>query len=149
MEAGTRDRDVVIEYLAEGVAAPQLTLVRGRYKLVVCPGDPDQLFDVEDDPDELHDRAGDPAMAELVEHLRTELLGRYDVAALTRSIRSSQQERRLVRSALATGEVRHWDHEPTDRTRYVRGDFWSALGRGRIPARADAQKGSGGRPSEL
>jgi choline-sulfatase len=130
------DRDVVIEYLAEGVAAPQLTLVRGRYKLVVCPGDPDQLFDVEDDPDELHDRAGDPAMAELVERLRAELTTRYDVPALTRTIRSSQRARRLVRGALATGEMRPWDHEPTDPTRYVRGDFWSALERGRIPGSA-------------
>lgn len=33
-----QDRDVVIEYLAEGTLRPQLTLVRGQHKLVVCPG---------------------------------------------------------------------------------------------------------------
>src|SRR5699024_10927909 len=44
-QAGPQDRDVVIEYLAEGTLRPQLTLVRGQYKFIVCPGDPDQLFD--------------------------------------------------------------------------------------------------------
>jgi choline-sulfatase len=143
-DARAGHRDVVIEYLAEGLAAPQLTLVRGRYKIVVCPGDPDQLFDVEDDPDELHDRAQDPALAGLLEQLRAELAARYDVTALGRAVRSSQRARRLVRSALATGEERHWDHEPTDPTAYVRGDFWSALERGRISARAEVQGEAGG-----
>ena len=51
----------VIEYLAEGVHAPQLTLIQDRYKYVVCPGDPDQLFDLDADPDELHQSGRRPA----------------------------------------------------------------------------------------
>src|SRR5699024_3301160 len=51
------DRDVIIEYLAEGTHAPQITLIRGQYKYVVCPGDPDQLFDLAADPHERHNVA--------------------------------------------------------------------------------------------
>ena len=53
------DRDVIIEYFAEGTYRPQVTLIRGQYKLTICPGDPELLFDLESDPDELVNRAGD------------------------------------------------------------------------------------------
>ena len=38
------ERDIVIEYFAEGTYRPQVTVVRGPLKLTVCPGDPDLLF---------------------------------------------------------------------------------------------------------
>src|SRR5699024_4699829 len=52
-EQGPTDRDVVIEYFAEGTYRPQVTLVRGDCKLTLCPGDPELLFDLSADPDEL------------------------------------------------------------------------------------------------
>lgn len=127
------DRDVVIEYLAEGTHRPQLTLVRGRWKLVVCPGDPDQLFDLNTDPDELVNLAAQREYAETVELLRKELDTRYDITMLEEQVLASQARRRLVASSLQRGKVRSFDYEPEPEQRYVRGDFWSALQYGTIP----------------
>lgn len=126
----------VIEYLAEGVRAPQLTLVRGRWKLVHCPGDADLLFDLDADPHELDDRAGDPALAPLRQSLRDTLLAGRDLDALAAEILRSQQERRIVHAALSVGRRTSWDHPPHDHSaeKYVRGDFWAAIERGRLGA---------------
>jgi len=129
---GPQDRDVIIEYLAEGTHKPQLTLVRGRYKYIVCPGDPDQLFDLDTDPDELHNIAAQPEHAETVALLRKELDSRYDLTQLEEDVLKSQATRRLVAESLQQGTVRHWDFNPEPEQRYVRGDFWSALEHGKI-----------------
>ena len=131
-EAAPGDRDVVIEYLAEGTLRPQLTLVRGHLKLVVCPGDPVQLFDLSADPDELQNRAERPEYAESVREMREALEARYDLPDLESDVLSSQASRRLVAEALQKGRVRRWDFDPEPEQRYVRGDFWSALGYGKI-----------------
>lgn len=127
-----QERPVLIEYLAEGTTRPQVTVVRGRHKYVRCPGDPDQLYDVVADPDELTDLAGDPAHAGLLGQLRAEVAARYDLSGLERDVRQSQARRRVVHRALATGRPTDWDHQPPVRPDYVRGDFWSALERGRL-----------------
>lgn len=132
-EGDDTEQDVRIEYLAEGTHHPQLTLVRGRHKLVVCPGDPDLLFDVEADPHELTDLAEDPGHAGLRESMRADLAARYDLAALEREVLASQERRTLVAGALSRGRRRAWDLVPDAEQRYVRGDFWNALGYGRIP----------------
>ena len=126
------DRDVVIEYLAEGTLRPQLTLVRGRYKYVTCPGDPDQLFDLVADPHELVSVATAPQYAEVMRGMRDALEAQYDLAALERDVLASQGRRRLVAEALQCGSTRHWDFEPDPEQRYVRGDFWAALAHGQI-----------------
>ncbi|MGX6447274.1 choline-sulfatase [Patulibacter sp. S7RM1-6] len=139
-EAGRRDGApahpdrAVVEYLAEGVRAPHLTLVRGRHKLVICPGDPDLLFDLDADPDERRDLAGAPEHAELLADLRAELLAGRDLDALRERVLASQRRRRLVRRALETGRRESWDHAPRDRSaeQYVRGDFWTAIDGGQL-----------------
>ncbi|NDK30860.1 choline-sulfatase [Nesterenkonia haasae] len=136
VQAGPADRDVVIEYLAEGTYAPQLTLVRGRHKLIICPGDLDQLFDLMADPQEVENLAAEPAQSELVAQLRAALLSRYSMDDLDQQIRTSQRRRQLVSSALAQGKTRHWDFAPDPERRYVRGDFWSSLEYGTIPDRS-------------
>ncbi|GAA1735109.1 choline-sulfatase [Aeromicrobium alkaliterrae] len=125
-------RPLLIEYLAEGTTRPQVTVVRGHHKYVRCPGDPDQLYDVRADPDELVNLADDPAHAGIVGELRAEIAARYDLTALERDVRQSQARRRVVHRALASGRPTEWDHQPPVRPDYVRGDFWSALERGRI-----------------
>jgi choline-sulfatase len=128
-------RDVPLEYLAEGVRAPQVTLVRGPLKLVRSLGEPDLLYDVERDPDERVDLAGDPAHRDALDGLRAAADARYDLADLDRAVRASQARRRLVAAALARGHITAWDHpEPDDgERRYVRTgrDFWSTLERAR------------------
>lgn len=127
------ERDIVIEYLAEGVTRPQITIIRGQYKFTCCPGDPDQLFDLESDPAELSNIAADPAHSELVAELLGVVRAEYDLEALEEEIVASQRRRQLVSSALATGVTRHWDVNPDEPQRYVRGDFWGALEYGKIP----------------
>lgn len=124
-EGDDTERDVRIEYLAEGTHHPQLTLVRSRHKLVVCPGDPDLLFDVEADPHELTDLAEDPGHAGLRESMRADLATRYDLAALEREVPASQERRTLVAGALSRGRRRAWDLVPDAE---LRGEFRVFLG---------------------
>ena len=132
-EAGPEERDIMIEYLAEGTYRPQLTLVRGPFKYIVCPGDPDQLFDLDQDPEELQNRAEDPQYAQTIASLREALDARYELAALESGVLASQANRQLVADALQRGRTHSWDFEPAPEQRYVRGDFWNALGYGTIP----------------
>lgn len=123
----------VIEYLAEGTYRPHLTIVRGRWKLAVCPGDPDQLFDLSTDPHELRNRAGDADCADVITELRGVLADRYDLPELERRVLESQRDRRLVATSLQTGRMRHWDFVPDPEEGYVRGNFWAAFRYAKIP----------------
>jgi len=131
-QAKPEDRNVIVEYLAEGTHAPQLTLVQGRYKYIVCPGDPDQLFDLEADPHELTNVAAADDYANVVQQLRQSLETEYDLEALHADVLQSQKSRRLVAFSLQQGTVRHWDFEPQPEQRYVRGDFWEAVKYGQV-----------------
>jgi len=117
-------RDIPIEYLAEGVRAPQVTLVRGPLKLVRSLGESDLVYDVEADPAERTSLSS----AELGEAADQ----RWDLVRLDREVRESQRRRRVVARALATGRVAKWDH-PEGMGRYIDtgDDFWSALERAR------------------
>lgn len=132
-ELEPEDRDIVMEYFAEGTYRPQVTLIRGQYKLTICPGDPKLLFDLETDPDELVNRAGDAEYAELVATMRAEIDARYDLEHFERHVLGSQKSRQLVADALKVGTVRHWDFNPDPENGYVRGDFWAAFSYGKIP----------------
>lgn len=117
----TAERDVPLEYLAEGVRAPQVVLVRGSRKLVRTLGEPDLVYDVEDDPGErlpIEDAA-----------LSAAADARWDLEALDRQVRESQQRRRLVADALATGRVTQWDLPGG----YIStgDDFWTTIERAR------------------
>lgn len=145
-EQGPGDRDILIEYFAEGTYRPQVTIVRGTLKLTVCPGDPDLLFDLADDPDELHNRADSPEYAEAVAQLRTAIAARCDLEVIEDHVLASQRSRHLVADALRVGHVRHWDFEPTVDNGYVRGDFWAAFRFGKIP---DLREQAAGRGAEV
>src|SRR5262249_13120616 len=51
-------RDIPLEYLAEGVRAPQVTLVRGGLKVIQEPDEPPLAYDVAQDPGERVNIAG-------------------------------------------------------------------------------------------
>jgi len=120
-------RYLPIEYLAEGVRAPQVTLVRGPSKLVRSLGEPDLVYDVAADPNERVElgEAGDLGEAAAL---------RWDLEALDGAVRESQRERRLVARALELGRRTRWDH-PEGTRRYIDtgDDFWSTLERSRRP----------------
>jgi len=121
--SGAPDRDeAVAEYLAEGAIAPIVMIRRGRHKFIHSPADPDQLFDLASDPYEQANLAADPASAGLVREFRREVAARWDLRALDREVRQSQQRRIAVSRALGTGRRTPWDFTPAydASRRYIR-----------------------------
>jgi choline-sulfatase len=90
------------------------------------------VYDVARDRGERVNLAGDPERRDEVASLAAAVDARWDLAALDREVRASQNRRRLVARALATGRVTPWDlpngNGPTIRTGE---DFWEALERAR------------------
>lgn len=121
-------RDVPLEYLAEGVRGPQVTLVRGSLKLIRSLGEPDLAYDVASDPGERTPLAPSSEVGSLAAVAAT----RWNLEELDETVRASQSDRRLVAHALATGRVTKWDH-PAGSRRYIGtgDDFWTTLERDR------------------
>jgi choline-sulfatase len=114
--------EAVAEYLAEGAIAPIVMIRRGRHKFIHSPADPDQLFDLTSDPDERVNLADDPASAGLVAEFTEDVAARWDLPALDRDVRESQQRRMAVGGALGTGVQTPWDFTPAygASRRYIR-----------------------------
>jgi choline-sulfatase len=111
--SGHPDRDeVALEYLAEGAVAPIVMVRRGRHKFIHSPADPDQLFDLVADPDEQVNLAGNRSSADLIARLQREVASRWNIQALDREVRQSQQRRIAVSRALGTGLQTAWDFTP-------------------------------------
>jgi len=111
-QADSRPGPVLAEYLAEGVTAPAVMVRRGRHKLIACPGDPDQLYDVARDPAELVNLVSDPEESATADALRDEVARRWELKALERRILASQRERQLVMRGLSEGPTTSWAFEP-------------------------------------
>jgi len=127
------ERDIPLEYLAEGVRSAQVTLVRGDLKLVRGLGEPDLVYDVARDPGERVNLAGDPDRRDDVAALAAAVEARWNLAALDREVRAGQERRRLVARALATGGAALWDLPAVDGVPTIRtgDDFWETLERAR------------------
>ena len=106
------DRQVVVEYAAEGSIAPMVMLREGDFKLNVCPVDPDQLFNLKVDPNEQHNLAGDPAYKEVYESMKASIESAYDFEAFNEDVMVSQKQRLLVYDALRNGDYYPWDYQP-------------------------------------
>src|SRR5581483_10256135 len=105
---------------------PQVTLVRGRLKLVRSLGEPDLAYDLDDDAGERAPLRPEQALAELAHAADA----RWDLERLDAAVRDSQERRRLVARALSLGRVTAWDHPTLDpRGPYIRtgDDFWQTL----------------------
>jgi choline-sulfatase len=107
------DRDLLVaEYLAEGAIAPIVMLRRGAIKLVHCPADPDQLYDLDRDPLERVNLVDDPVYADVLAELRAVVASCWDLTRLDEEVRLSQQRRLLVADALGEGSKGAWDYAP-------------------------------------
>lgn len=95
-EANGWKNDAYAEYLAHGVIRPMLMLRSGRYKLNVSQGDPDQLFDLDDDPDERTDLGQHPGFAGTRSKLRRQLQRYADLDELEQQVLQSQRERMTI-----------------------------------------------------
>ena len=111
---GDRDPERVVlgEYMAEGAIAPIFMVRKGRYKLVRCDADPDQLYDLVDDPNELVNLATEPRWANEADDLRTIAAQRWDATQIHADVLENQRARRLVDQALRFGTYTPWDYEP-------------------------------------
>jgi choline-sulfatase len=114
LEGGPESADgtVLGEYLAESVLGPMVMIRRGPWKFIHADGDPDQLFDLSNDPLELVNLAEDAGHAATVEEFRDEVRRRWDLEAIERSVRDSQQARLAVFRALQVGRRHPWDFQP-------------------------------------
>jgi choline-sulfatase len=114
LEGGPEDAEATVagEYLAESALAPIVMLRRGRWKFIHTPSDPDQLFDLESDPLELVNVAGRAEHVAVADEFREDVRRRWNLDALERSVRESQQARLAVFRALQQGVVHPWDFQP-------------------------------------
>ncbi|MEP6565442.1 MAG: choline-sulfatase [Mesorhizobium sp.] len=117
-----RTAPVLIEYAAEGSAAPLVAIRDGRYKFVHCKLDPPLLFDLESDPLERDNLAGNPAHASLVAAFMDKVRARWDMAGFDAAVRESQARRWVVYPALRNGAYYPWDFQPLQKAseRYMR-----------------------------
>ena len=117
-----RSGPVRMEYAAEGSIAPMAAIRDARFKLVVSPADPPQLFDLVADPDELLNRAGDPAYITDFERLSALAETFWNMGAYDMEVRQSQARRLLVYRSLRNGAYYPWDYQPLQRAseRYMR-----------------------------
>jgi len=112
LDGEAEERTVFSEYAAEGSIAPMVMMRKGRYKLTVCPADPDQLFDLDCDPDETNNLIGDPVHKERHDEMRAVVDSAYDFDAYKQRVMTSQQQRLMVYQALRNGQYYPWDYQP-------------------------------------
>ena len=121
LEARPGHDEVFGEYLGEGALAPIVMIRRGRHKFIRSPGDPDQLYDLENDLDELHNLAAE-ASGPLLAEFGAEAERRWSLPALHAEVLASQRRRRMVAEALRLGVATAWDYQPVRdaREQYIR-----------------------------
>ncbi|MEO1397585.1 MAG: choline-sulfatase, partial [Pseudomonadota bacterium] len=108
----TYERSVISEYAAEGSIAPMVMVRDATHKLIVCPADPDLLFDLEADPQE------NSSLTSMIDHgakhaeLRAAIDDAYDFEAFNAAVLTSQTQRLLIYDALRNGQYFPWDYQP-------------------------------------
>lgn len=115
-------RAVPMEYAAEASESPMAGLRKGRWKLILCPLDPDLLFDLEADPRELHNLAPLAEHAATLAELKDEARALWDLDRFDADVRASQARRLIVYQALRNGAYYPWDFQPLQKAseRYMR-----------------------------
>ena len=115
-------RAVPMEYAAEASESPMAGLRKGRWKLILCPLDPDLLFDLEADPQELHNLAPLAEHAATLAELKDEARALWDLDQFDSDVRASQARRLIVYQALRNGAYYPWDFQPLQKAseRYMR-----------------------------
>ena len=115
-------RAVPMEYAAEASESPMAGLRKGRWKLILCPLDPDLLFDLEADPQELHNLAPLSEHAATLAELKDEARALWDLDRFDADVRASQARRLIVYQALRNGAYYPWDFQPLQKAseRYMR-----------------------------
>lgn len=116
LEGNGDPRVVYGEYLGEGTVAPLMMIRRGPWKFVICPTDPVQLFNLEEDPRELHNLAisNDATVKEILLRFEEEAKERWDFKRIHAEVLKSQRSRKLCWDALTRGRFQSWDYQPRE-----------------------------------
>lgn len=108
------------EYTGEGTVAPVMMIRRGPWKFVVCPVDPPQLFNLEEDPKELKNLAtsnSEHSVRQVYEAFVKEAEERWNFKQLHAEVLKSQRGRRVCWDALQKGRFEGWDYQPRENAR--------------------------------
>ncbi|KAL8640012.1 MAG: hypothetical protein Q9228_003021 [Teloschistes exilis] len=107
------------EYAGEGTISPLMMIRRGPWKLVICPADPPQLYNLESDPKELRNltTSQDPNTIAAFASLQAEASKRWDFERIHEDVLRSQRSRRLCWDALTRGRFESWDYQPRNDAR--------------------------------
>jgi len=110
------DDSVYGEYCGEGTIAPLMMIRRGEWKLVVCPTDPPQFFNLRFDPRELTNLAtsSDPVTQAAFAAFMEEANERWDFKSIHAEVLKSQRTRRVCWDALKEGRFESWDYTPNE-----------------------------------
>ncbi|MEM7463594.1 MAG: choline-sulfatase [Pseudomonadota bacterium] len=116
-------RTAIAEYYGPGVIEPWFSIRRGDWKYVWTRKHADLLFNISEDPQEQSDLSQDPGMLTVKEELKSALLDRYDVEAVTARAIESKRTRQWIHTVLDGSDGYRWDYQPLfDGTQqYVRG----------------------------
>lgn len=110
----------ISDYLAIGPCVPCRMVRKAAHKLMYTHGHPAQLFDLGRDTRELRNLAGDPTYAEVENELRAIAFNGWDPEALARSVKDSQEQRRLIAQATDGRPTWAYTIREGDDRRYVR-----------------------------
>ena len=121
--AHSTDDIIFFEYCGEGVHAPALMCRHKNIKYICCGDDPEMMFDLETDPNEQINLAADPAYAQTLIDMRSNIANRWNEPDLKQRVITSQKNRLFVQQAMEQGIYSPWDYTPPfDASRaYVRG----------------------------
>ncbi|MEM9678623.1 MAG: sulfatase/phosphatase domain-containing protein, partial [Pseudomonadota bacterium] len=105
-------RTIISEYAAEGSIAPIVMARDESHKLIVCPADPDMMFDLENDPQETTNLAEEPTHSDKYTQLRQTIDDAYDFDTFNEAVLNSQAQRLLIYDSLRSGNYFPWDYQP-------------------------------------
>lgn len=121
--SGTTDEwpdQVIADYLAIGPCVPCRMVKNGRYKYIYTHGQPDLMFDLDNDPHELANIAADQKYSKILAEMQAIAMHNYHPEVLMKEVIKSQQQRRFI--ATIPGIKPAWDYVAFqgDEARYVR-----------------------------